>query len=126
LPGGGELTVTVGGVPAGVFTATVPLCRFVAYGLGGNDVIRVNEGIDLPAWLYGGDGNDRLTGGRGDDVLLGEAGDDTLAGGGGSDLLIGGTGSDQISGGEGDDLLIAGFTAYDHSPTGLAVVMAGW
>ena len=58
----------------------------------GDDDIQVAGGITLPAWLYGGDGNDRLQGGGGNNVLVGGAGDDQLIGGGGRDLLIGGLG----------------------------------
>lgn len=74
-------------------------------GLGGNDVITLNEtnGALLAARLDGGDGNDTLTGGSANDTLLGGADNDTLLGKGGSDLLFGGAGNDTLTGGDGDD-----------------------
>src|SRR5207249_2896173 len=80
-------------------------------GQAGDDDIRVSGSITLAAWLYGGDGNDRLEGGAGDNVLLGGDGDDTLIGGTGRNLLIGGRGVDHLAGNGGDDLLIGGTTA---------------
>ncbi len=50
-------------------------------------------------YLYGADGNDRLTGNAGDDGLHGNGGNDLLLGGAGSDLLRGGTGNDTLDGG---------------------------
>jgi Ca2+-binding RTX toxin-like protein len=60
-----------------------PTARLIAYGGSGDDDIQVVGGISLPAWLYGGDGNDRLQGGDGNNVLVGGAGDDLLVGGSG-------------------------------------------
>ncbi|WP_277425963.1 calcium-binding protein [Ectopseudomonas toyotomiensis] len=81
--------------------------------LSGDDVI---TGTDKRHnWLFGGDGNDRITGnvgsdelygGDGDDQLFGLAGDDQLYGGAGNDLLDGGKGVDIMVGGDGDDLYI--------------------
>jgi Ca2+-binding RTX toxin-like protein len=96
------------------------------YGGAGNDDIQVADSISLPAWLYGGDGNDRLKGGSGNNVLLGGAGDDLLVGGNGRDLLIGGTGADRLIGNGGDDILIGGFTSFDAFDQALAAVMAEW
>src|SRR5262249_46307679 len=64
----------------------------------GNDDVQVAGGVTLPAWLYGGAGNDRLKGGGGDDVLLGGDGDDLLLGGQGCDLLFAGAGADRVVG----------------------------
>src|SRR5262249_43210544 len=87
----GTVQALVNGVSQGTFS---PTGRILAYGQAGDDDIRVAGGITLPAWLYGGAGNDRLMGGAGPDVLLGGAGDDDLLGGLGRDLLIGGVGAD--------------------------------
>src|SRR4051794_4087646 len=88
-PGGnaGDVAVSLNGKSLGTFH---PTSRLVAYGYGGDDDIQVAGSISLPAWLYGGDGNDRLKGGSGNNVLLGGAGDDLLVGGSSRDLLIGG------------------------------------
>jgi Ca2+-binding RTX toxin-like protein len=82
--------------------------------------------ISLPAWLYGGDGNDRLKGGSGNNVLEGGAGDDLLVGGSGRDLLVGGGGADRMIGNGGDDILIGGTTSFDGNDGALAAIMAEW
>ena len=83
-------------------------------------------GINLPAWLYGGSGNDRLKGGAGNDVLIGGDGDDLIVGGDGRDLLIGGFGADRLVGNTGDDILIAGTTDHDANEAALFAVMGEW
>src|SRR5207244_10343257 len=103
-----------------------PTGKVLAFGEAGDDDIQVAGGISLPAWLYGGDGNDRLKGGAGNNVLEGGNGDDTLIGGRGRNLLIGGLGADRIIGNAGDDLLISGTTAFDSDQLALAAVLAEW
>jgi Ca2+-binding RTX toxin-like protein len=90
----------VGGTPTVANTATVEI-----FGLGGNDVITLDEinGALPRAILFGGAGNDTLAGGSGADQLFGEAGNDILLGKGGSDLLFGGAGDDTLTGGDGND-----------------------
>src|SRR5262245_33431991 len=67
----------VGGTPTVANTG-----RTQVFGLGGNDVITLDESNGaLPAAnLFGGTGNDTLTGGSAGDQLFGEAGNDTLNG----------------------------------------------
>jgi Ca2+-binding RTX toxin-like protein len=89
------------------------LARIIVFGQAGDDDISLPGSIDVPAWLFGGAGNDSLKGGRGDNVLIGGDGDDTLSGGTGRNVLIGGRGADRLSGGAGDDLLFSGYTTYD-------------
>jgi sugar lactone lactonase YvrE len=125
-PGGGQggtVKVKVNNLPSGTFS---PTGRLIAYGVAGNDDIEVAGGITLPAWLYGGTGNDRLKGGGGNNVLIGGGGNNTLIGGPGRDLLIGGSGASTLTAGSGDDLLIAGTTAYDANEAALAAIMAEW
>jgi Ca2+-binding RTX toxin-like protein len=76
-----------------------------AFGLGGDDVITLNEtnGALPRASLSGGAGNDVLTSGSGADLLFGGTGNDTLFGKGGNDALFGGAGNDVLVGGDGDD-----------------------
>jgi Ca2+-binding RTX toxin-like protein len=119
----GDVVAKLNGVSLGTFT---PTGRLMAYGQAGSDDIQVAGSLTLPAWLYGGDGDDRMKGGAGNDVMLGEAGEDLLIGGDGRDLLIGGVGADRIIGNADDDVLIAGYTVYDNSPTALAAIMAEW
>jgi Ca2+-binding RTX toxin-like protein len=113
----------VNGVNLGSFA---PTKRVVVYGLAGDDTIDVDNDVKLPAWLYGGDGNDTLTGGGGNDVLLGCAGNDVLYGRKGCDLLIGGSGSDSLKGNGDCDLLIGGTTAWDNNAAALCQIMTSW
>jgi hypothetical protein len=130
--GGQEIQAQVDGFPNGRFS---PTGRLVAYGVAGNNIIQVDQGITLLAWLYAGPGNDLLQGGGGNDVLVGGGGNDVLVGGGGDDtliagkgrdLLIGGSGPAHLVGNSGDDILIAGTTAFDHNDAALAAIMAEW
>jgi Ca2+-binding RTX toxin-like protein len=99
LLNGGAVAVT-GGTPTVANTALVQV-----FGLGGNDVLTMNEtnGALPRANLFGGAGNDVLTGGSGGDLLFGQAGNDTLLGKGGADFLFGGSENDVLIGGDGDD-----------------------
>jgi hypothetical protein len=119
----GGVRVSVNDVAPGTFQ---PTGRLIAYGGAGNDDIRVSDDIALPAWLYGGDGNDRLQGGGGNDVLVGGAGNNELIGGQGRDLLIGGSGASTLKSQGGDDLLIGGTTAFDGNEAALSAIMAEW
>jgi Ca2+-binding RTX toxin-like protein len=103
-----------------------PSGRILVYAQAGNDDVQVAGGINLSAWLYGGDGNDRLKGGDGNDVLLGGDGDDLLIGGSGRDLLIGGEGADRLLGNADDDILIAGLTQWDGNQAALGAILAEW
>lgn len=89
-----------GGVPTVANTTTIQV-----FGLGGDDVITLNEANGaLPRGeLFGGNGNDTLTGGSGGDQLFGQNDDDTLLGKGGVDFLFGGIGKDTLIGGDADD-----------------------
>ena len=99
LVNGGAVPVS-GGVPTVANTDTIQV-----FGLGGNDVVTLNEASGaLPrALLFGGTGNDSLTGGSGNDQLFGQAGNDSLLGKGGIDQLFGGTDNDTLTGGDADD-----------------------
>jgi Ca2+-binding RTX toxin-like protein len=99
LVNGGAISVT-GGTPTVANTT-----RISVFGLGGNDVITLDEANGaLPhAELSGGDGNDVLTGGSAPDLLFGQSGNDTLLGKGGTDQLFGSGGNDTLTGGDADD-----------------------
>jgi Ca2+-binding RTX toxin-like protein len=103
LVNNGAIAVT-GGTPTVANTALIRV-----FGLGGNDVITLNEanGALPAARLFGGASNDTLTGGSGADQLFGQGGNDTLLGRGGNDLLFGGGGNDTMTGGDGDDQAFA-------------------
>ncbi len=124
LPSGtGGVQVIRNGAALGTFTG---INRLLAFGGPGNDIIRVDRRITLPAWLFGGEGDNLLQGGGGNDVLVGGSGTDSLIAGAGRDLLIGGSGADILTGGGGDDILIAGSTDYDQNLAALDAVMAEW
>ncbi|MGH8189749.1 MAG: calcium-binding protein, partial [Steroidobacteraceae bacterium] len=96
---GGAVPV-LGGVPTVANTTVIQ-----AFGLGGDDVITLNEsnGALVRANLFGGNGNDIITGGASGDLLFGQGGNDTLLGMGGVDVLFGGAGNDVLTGGDGND-----------------------
>ncbi|MDB5171471.1 MAG: hypothetical protein JWN51_244, partial [Phycisphaerales bacterium] len=127
--GNGTFVVTINGVSQGQFTAPTgsAISRLVVYGNGGDDTITIDAKLkDVPALLYGGDGNDTLNAGAGNTLLDGGDGNDKLNGGAGNDLLIGGAGADTLSGGSGDDVLVAGSWAYGDDLDAAAAVMNVW
>ena len=118
-----RVTVKLNGKKVGTYQ---PTDRMIVHGLAGDDDIQVTGNTNVPMWLYGDGGNDRLKGGAGNDVLMGGDGDDLLAGGSGRDLLIGGTDADRLVGDADDDILVAGYTLLDINQMALAAVMAEW
>jgi len=85
----------------------------IVRGNGGNDRIDL-EGVNKPAtieggsgddWLVGGVMADKLVGGGDQDTLFGMSGNDTLYGESGRDKLFGGDGNDSLYGGSGTDFL---------------------
>jgi Ca2+-binding RTX toxin-like protein len=67
------------------------------------DTITHLTGVPEFYFMYGTDGDDRMSGGDDRDVLFGLAGDDILSGLGGDDGLDGFEGDDMIDGGDGKD-----------------------
>ena len=122
----GSLTLNLNGANYGTFAppAGASFSRVVVYGLAGNDTITVSTSVLVSAWLYGGDGDDKLTGGSGNDVLIGGAGKDTLIDSFGRNLLIGGDGADTLTGS--NNILISGTTSFDANPVALNAIMAEW
>jgi Ca2+-binding RTX toxin-like protein len=119
---GGAVQVLINGVHVGTFR---PTGRIVVSSGAGDDDVTVAGGVQLDAWLYGGDGGDRLKGGGGHNVLLGGDGDDLLVGGNDRDLLIGGKGADRLVGNAADDVLIAGWTLFDDEDA-LGALLGVW
>jgi Ca2+-binding RTX toxin-like protein len=103
-----------------------PTSRVVVYGQDGNDNIQVAGGVRLPAWLYGGNGNDRLKGAKGNDFLFGGAGNDNLHGGQGNDVLVGDLGADRLVGEAGNDVLIAGSVSATLADTAIQSLVDTW
>ncbi len=88
------------------------------------------SGLEVPAVVSAGDGDDivlgtqaddQVAGGAGDDRLIGMGGQDSLAGGDGNDVLLGGAGSDRLEGGNGDDLVRGQGTSGDRISGGSGV-----
>ncbi|WP_197231540.1 FG-GAP-like repeat-containing protein [Novipirellula artificiosorum] len=100
--------------------------KVIVYGLDGNDNIKVHSDLDVDAWIFGGDGNDKLRGGKGHDVLIGGDGDDKLDGKSGRDLLIGGLGADRLRGQRDEDILIGGETPIDNRLASICDTMNLW
>jgi Ca2+-binding RTX toxin-like protein len=129
-PGSGawELDLDLCGVSLGLAVSPTsgPVSRIVVYGQSGHDDMTVSASVGRSAWLYGGDGNDRLKTGANNNVLLGGAGNDLLTGGNGRDILIGGAGADRIVGNAQDDILIAGWTAFDTDESALSAIRTEW
>jgi Ca2+-binding RTX toxin-like protein len=115
----GTLTVNALGVSQTLMGVT----RIVAVGGLAGQTITIEDGVNVPADLTGGQGPNTLTyldtqaatliGGPGDDKLTvgPNAHASTLQGGGGNDTLIGGAGADTLNGGGGPndtDSLFAG------------------
>ncbi|MCS7466941.1 VCBS domain-containing protein [Stieleria sp. ICT_E10.1] len=108
------------------FQIDAAITRFYVLGLSGDDKIKVLANTTVPAWIYGGDGDDQIRGGAGDDVIFGGAGNDHVAGHIGRDLLVGGVGADKILGNNDDDILIAGRTVHDPNVAAVNRIMAEW
>jgi hypothetical protein len=67
------------------------------FGGAGDDLMLVKRGVNSPATLFGGLGNDTLLGRNGGDFLNGGAGNDSIQGLAGNDTLYGGQGTDTLT-----------------------------
>jgi Ca2+-binding RTX toxin-like protein len=131
--------VVVNGVSQGTFSLT-NVSRIVVYGNDGNDKIWaagwisdngdsddcVFDRLNVPTWLFGGNGNDLLVAGQKGGIAVGGNGYDLLLGGLGRDVMIGGDGSDAVVGVSSDDILVAGFTTYDANEAALNAILREW
>lgn len=72
----------------------------------GDDELRGRR--DVPVFIRGLAGADRIDARAGDDCVLGDGGADRIEGGPGDDRLLGGQGSDRIEGGRGADTIACG------------------
>jgi phospholipase C len=124
---GGELHVQIdgSGVHYDHFFAQ-SISRLEVYGLGGNDHITVAKDVTVPAFLFGGSGNDVIQAGGGPSVIVGGSGHNTLVGGSGADILIGGSGSSTLKAGSGGAILIGGTFTLGADLTALQALEAEW
>jgi Ca2+-binding RTX toxin-like protein len=134
VPGNDKISFKTG-KPAGSITVKMnkqsqtfsPTGHIIAYGMAGDDSIKVDKKISLSAWLFGGAGDDTATGGNGNDYLSGDSGDDNLNGGGGRNVQVGGLGADNLTaGGSGGDILIAGTTDFSANDEAISKILAEW
>jgi Ca2+-binding RTX toxin-like protein len=130
-PGAGNgVTVSYNGTSLGTYapSGNLPFPHLIVSGVGGADVIRLVDGLNVSAVLLGGDGGDTLDaqGSTAANVQVGGAGNDTLLGGSSNDILIGGKGNDALHGNGGDDILIGGTTSYDANVAALCAVLREW
>jgi Ca2+-binding RTX toxin-like protein len=127
---GNGVTVSINGTTVGTFALTggAAFGRVIVNAGDGNDVVQLSGGLNVPALLFGGNGDDTLNaaGSIAANVLVGGAGNDNLTGGSGNDVLIGGLGADIINGSGGDDIVIGGTTKFDGNQTALCAIMAEW
>ena len=98
----------------GGFDSTDGERHWEVFGLGGDDILLMGDGIDT---AEGGTGDDSINGNAGDDDIYGDEGRDSLFGGAGDDYIEGGArndsvsgnlGADVLNGGDGDDSLFGG------------------
>jgi hypothetical protein len=127
-PGKYTVNLTIAGVLSTTTGDTgTPTSRVIAYGLDGNDEIKIDtHGRTVPAWLFGGAGDDKIAGNIGNDVLDGGEGADLLLSNGGRDMLIGGVAGDVLDAGKGEDILIGGTLDYDDYIGALCKIMDAW
>jgi len=84
----------------------------------GDDHVLIDQSVDVPVFVNGGDGDDTLVGAQGGDWLIGEAGNDDIDGGGGNDVVHAGADDDVVHGGDGNDTIL-GLKGED-------VLFGGW
>jgi phospholipase C len=107
-------------------TTNQTISRVEVYGQRGNDRITVASDVTIPAFLFGGAGNNVIQAGGGPTLVVGGAGDDKIDGGAGPSILIGGAGADRIVAGTGSTILIAGSTDFDANAAALRALLNEW
>ncbi len=102
------------------------ISRIEILGQDGDDEIRIEPEVTVPAVVLCGSGNNHVRAGGGPTVVVGGPGNDEIEGGNGRNVLIGGLGSDHIKAGTRGDILIAGRTDYDANLAALREILAEW
>ena len=77
------------------------ISRIEILGQDGDDEIRIEPEVTVPAVVLCGSGNNHVRAGGGPTVVVGGPGNDEIEGGNGRNVLIGGLGSDHIKAGTG-------------------------
>jgi hypothetical protein len=100
------LTVDVDGAHA---TEKISQVKQISITTGnGADYIYIDPGIDIPASITTGSGNDTIRGGAGNNTITVGNGNDMIYGRGGEDVITAGQGNDTIRSGAGDNVIIVG------------------
>jgi phospholipase C len=107
-------------------TTRQTISRLEVYGQGGDDRITVADDVTIPAFLFGGNGEDRIRAGGGPTVVVGGGGEDTIIGGSGPSILIGGSEESKIRAGSGGSILIGGTTDFDSNAEALRALLKEW
>ena len=102
------------------------ISRLEIYSQGGNDHISIDSNVTLPAFVFGGDGNNHIEAGGGSTVVVGGSGNDHIDGGSGASIIIGGAGEDHLVAGSGSTLLIGGTTDFDANRAALQALLNEW
>jgi acid phosphatase len=123
--GPGQIEVKIGNINLDQTFSTANISRIEIYGQGGNDLIKVEKNITLPAMIFGGSGNDLIQTGAGNTVVVGGTGNNQIVGGAGRDILVGGTGNTQIEA-AGQSILIAGTTAFGQNVEAWLTLESEW
>jgi len=92
-----------------ILTKLVPASSVNSIGIntyGGDDYIKIWNGVTSPTTMYAGAGNDSLIGSKNADHLCGGLGNDYVTGLAGNDWVEGGEGNDSVFGGDGNDTVI--------------------
>ena len=102
------------------------ISRIEVLGQGGDDEIRIEPEVTVPAVVLCGSGDNHVRAGGGPTVVVGGPGNDEIEGGNGRNVLIGGLGHDHIKAGTRGDILIAGRTDHDANLAALREILAEW
>ncbi len=124
----GQITVDLHDGNTPTTTPLAGLSALVVYGQADNEHIQVDNGLTLPAFLFGGNGsNVHIEGGGGPTVEVGgTGGNNHLQGGSGRNLLIAGPGGGHLEGNDDSDILIGGTTSYDYNLLALEAILEEW
>jgi Ca2+-binding RTX toxin-like protein len=101
--------------------------RLYVWGDSGDDTITIQSSTgNIPAFIYGEDGNDKITAGSGYAYIDGGAGNDSILGASARSVIVGGTGADVLNGLKDEDLVIGGTLNYIEDFQAQAGILAEW
>jgi Ca2+-binding RTX toxin-like protein len=122
---GGTLFVRIDGQLVSRYIRIKNINEIRVWGREGNDTISVLL-VNVPTFMHGGNGDDRIFGGLGPNLVFGGTGADHLIGGLRDDILVGGDGSDVLVDTLGDDVLVGGNVANQFTIDFLRQVLPQW